>query len=110
MKIQLEGKGLFNTIEPIYIEYARVAIVEVKVSSIQTCLECLKVSEKKKFTSTSRKCLSTSRTEQVHYRTFVDLLMIMIKLRLMNMILYNKSGNTLGQNIQGLAESLLMPT
>jgi hypothetical protein len=48
-------------------------------------------------------------TEQVHYRTFVDLLMMTMKLWLTNMILHNKSGNTLSQNIQGLAQSLLMP-
>jgi hypothetical protein len=39
----------------------------------------------------------------VHYRTFVDLLMMTMKLWLTNMILHNKSGHTLSQNIQGLA-------
>jgi hypothetical protein len=45
MKIQLEGKGLFYTVEQTLIEYARVATVKDNVSSIQSGLEQLKLSE-----------------------------------------------------------------
>jgi uncharacterized membrane protein YobD (UPF0266 family) len=38
-KIQLERKGLFYTVEHTLIEYAKVAIVEDNVSSIQSSLE-----------------------------------------------------------------------
>jgi uncharacterized membrane protein YobD (UPF0266 family) len=45
MKIQLEEKGVFYTVEQMLIEYARVATVEDNVSSIQSGLEQLKLSE-----------------------------------------------------------------
>jgi uncharacterized protein YcbK (DUF882 family) len=45
MKIQLERKGLFSTVEQMLLEYARVATVEDNVSSIQSSLEQLKLSE-----------------------------------------------------------------
>jgi uncharacterized protein YcbK (DUF882 family) len=45
MKIQLEEKGLFYTVEQMLIEYTRVAIVEDNVSSIQSSLKQLKLSE-----------------------------------------------------------------
>jgi uncharacterized membrane protein YobD (UPF0266 family) len=45
IKIQLEGKGLFYTVEHTLIEYARVATVKDNMSSIQSGLEQLKLSE-----------------------------------------------------------------
>jgi hypothetical protein len=45
MKIQLEGKGLFYTVEQTLIGCARVPTVEDNLSSIQSGLEQLKLSE-----------------------------------------------------------------
>jgi hypothetical protein len=45
MKIRSEGKGLFYTVEQTLIEYARVATVKDNVSTIQSSLEQLKLSE-----------------------------------------------------------------
>jgi hypothetical protein len=45
IKIQLEGRGLFYTVEQMLIEYAKVPPVEENVSSIQSSLEQLKLSK-----------------------------------------------------------------
>jgi hypothetical protein len=100
---------LFYTIKQMLIKYATVVTVEDKVRSIQSSLEQLKLRNPIQYILISRTSQSTTRTEQVHYRTFVDLLMLTMKLWLTNMILHNKSGNTLIQNIQGLVPSLRTP-
>jgi hypothetical protein len=45
MKIQLDGKGLFYTIEQTIIPYARVAAIEDDLSSVQSGLEQLNLSD-----------------------------------------------------------------
>jgi hypothetical protein len=55
MKIHLEGKGRFNTVKQMHIEYARVAIVDNNRSSIQSGLEKLNLSETSTIHQTLRK-------------------------------------------------------
>jgi hypothetical protein len=99
---------LFYTVKQMLIEYARVATVEDNVSSIQSSLEQLKLSK----TNTIHLNIGKKSKYQKDRASVLSYICRSLKdddeALVANMILQIKSGNTLIQNIQGLAQSLLM--